>query len=69
MQFKARVTVEQDLGGQMDALNEIQTADVRGKDSQIDVAVFIGLVRQLRSEKVKRLQSGPSPGHVLIQHQ
>jgi hypothetical protein len=53
MQLEARVTIQRDLRGQMDALNEIQRVYVRGKDGEADVAVFIRIVCELRSKEVR----------------
>jgi len=43
----------------MDALNEIKGVYVRGKDGEVDVAVFTRIVSELRSKEVRSFDPDP----------
>jgi hypothetical protein len=46
----------------MDALDEIQGVYVRGKDGELDVAVFVRIVCELRSKEIRSFDPDPLTG-------
>ena len=62
MQLEAQVTIQRDLRGQMDTLDEIEGVYVRGKDGEVDVAVFVRIVCELRSKEIRSFDPDPLTG-------